>query len=148
MNKKQKKFLAVGSAAVVGVAAAGVYAGTLTPSTSAKAGAGAVDVQASCTSAATLTPGASTWNPTTSKFEYTTMRVTATLTSCTGQEATVNVYKVADGSEISTNASAYTITGGDVTAGYFTVTLDTGVDAGLVATDYKYGLVIQTSQPA
>ena len=98
MNKKQKKFLAVGSIAVVGVAAAGVYAGTLTPSTSAKAGAGAVDVQASCTSAATLTPGASTWNPTTSKFEYTTMRVTATLTSCTGQEATVNVYKVADGS--------------------------------------------------
>lgn len=141
------KFIALGSAGVVALAGAGVYAGTLTPSTgTAKSGAGAVVLQASCATAATITPGAATWNATSKKYEYTTLTVTGDdLANCGTQKATLNVHKLSDGSELAKTASAHTITSGEATAKSFTVTLDAGVDAGITAADYNYGLVIQTA---
>ena len=139
------KFIALGSAGVVALAGAGVYAGTLTPTTTGKTGAGAVVLQSSCTAAATVTPQAATWNETSKKFEYTKLTIAGTFTDCTGQKATANVYKLSDGSQLAKTASAHSITAGEVTAGSFEVTLDAGVDAGITAADYNYGLVIQTA---
>ena len=83
------KFLAAGSAAVVAIGGAGLYAGALSVSSSGLSGAGSVALQASCATAATVTPGAAPWNATVQKFTYTTVSVAYTEGStdaCSGQK--------------------------------------------------------------
>lgn len=139
------KFIALGSAGVVALAGAGLYAGTLTTTNTGQVGAGNVALQASCTSTAAVNPQAATWDATSKKFRYTKVNVSGTLTNCTNQKATVNIYAIADGQVLSTNATPKTISSDEVTAGTFEVILDTPVDAAVVDTLYKYGLVIQTA---
>ena len=139
------KFIALGSAGVVALAGAGVYAGTLTPTTSGNTGAGAVVLQSSCTAAANVAPQAATWNETSKKYEYTKLTITGTFTSCEGQKATVNVHKLSDGSQLAKTASPHTIAELEASGGSFEVTLDAGVDAGITPASYNYGLVIQTA---
>lgn len=150
MTRTRNRILVVASAGLIAVAGTGLYAGVLTTTTSGKVGAGSVELQASCATAAVVAPGEATWNPATSKFEYTTLDVTYTAAAdaCSGQLVTAVVYKLSDGSSLSTNANAHEITAGESTAKAFSITLDTAVDAAIVATDYKYGLVFQTHAAA
>jgi len=141
------KFLAAGSAAVVAIGGAGLYAGALSVSSSGLSGAGSVALQASCATAATVTPGAATWNATVQKFTYTTVSVAYTEGStdaCSGQKLKVNVYATSGGAELSTG-TAVTITDGSNGAAGTAFTLSTAVDAGLATADYKYGVIFQTA---
>lgn len=140
-----KKVAAIGAAGIVALGGAGLYAGSLTVTAPGALGAGSVAIQASCASAAAITPGASTWNPATEAFEFSTLVVDYTVGSgsCLNQEATVNVYNTTNGSELSTNATPYPIDADDVTATAFTVTLDDPVDASINPSTFSYGLLIQ-----
>ena len=146
-TSKRNKFLALGAAGVVAVGGAGLYAGVLATTTTGLVGAGTVALQASCASAATITPGAATWDTTTDQYMYTAVTVdyTAGAATCEGQKATVNVHLTSDGSIVSTNATPHTVSAGEATATAFSVTLDTKVPANIDASLNGYGLVIQTA---
>ncbi len=138
--------MAAGAAGVLAIGGAGLYAGALATTTPGGVGSGAVALQASCASAATITPDAAVWVAGEQKWKYPTATVTYTANStCVDQEATVNVYAADDGVALNT-AAVHAITPDENTAGSFQVTFDgTGVDAAIVAADYKYGLVIQSA---
>ena len=141
------KFLAAGSAAVVAIGGAGLYAGALSVSGAGLSGAGSVALQASCATAATVTPGAATWNATVQKFTYTTVSVAFTESStdaCTGQNMKVNVYATSGGAELSTGTASAVVDGSTEAAGK-SFTLTTAVDAGLATADYKYGVIFQSA---
>lgn len=153
------KFLAAGSAAVVAIGGAGLYAGVLSVTSTGTAGAGSAALQASCATSATVTPTAATWTATgvvpsqgSPSSGYASNQVTVAWTSdsagqCVGQKLRVNVYTVSTGVAVTQNTSAYTIVSGDqtTTAGSTTITLADPVYAGLVASDYKYGVIFQTA---
>lgn len=140
-----KKVAAIGAAGIVALGGAGLYAGSMTVTAPGTLGAGAVDIQASCASAATITPGEAAWVAGNQQFEFTTLIVdyTAGAGTCLAQEATVNIYDKSDGSVLRANTTPYVIQAGDVTATAFTVTLSAGVDASISPDDYSYGLIIQ-----
>lgn len=141
LNKRS----AIALAGVAAVGAGGLYAGSLAVSTPTKTGTGSVSMQASCTSSATVAPGAATYNASLQKFAYSTVTVSGSLGSCTYQEAAVTVYDVGSGAAISTSTTRHIISAAEVTAGEFPVTLATPVDAGINNSAYRYGLLIQTS---
>lgn len=140
-----KKVAAIGAAGIVAIGGAGLYAGSLGLTAAGSLGAGTTTIQASCASAAVITPGASTWNTTDQKYEFSTLKVsyTATGTTCLNQLAKVNIYATTGGAELRTNTSAYAIDATDVTNSYFVVPLASPVDAGIDEAAYNYGLVIQ-----
>ena len=141
------KFIALGSAGVVALAGAGVYAGTLATTTSGKVGSNTVALQSSCATAAVIKPGDATWDTTEKKFMYDTLTVTYTTTgTCEGQLATANVYANTGGAELSTNAVAHTITADEQSAKKFVIDLDDKVPADIAEADYSYGLVLQSPQ--
>jgi hypothetical protein len=141
LNKRS----AIALAGVAAVGAGGLYAGSLSVSTPAKSGAGSVAIQASCTSAATVSPGAATYDSSLQKFAYSTVTVSGSLSGCTYHEAAVTVYDIGSGAAISTSTTRHAISAAEVTAGEFPVTLATPVDAGISNSNYRYGLLIQSS---
>ena len=146
MNMKSRNGAVVAAAAAFAIGAAGLYAGVLSTTTAGKTGAGSTAVQASCATAAVITPGVSTWNSTSKKFEYDTLLVSYTSGSgCEDQYATTNVYSTSTGSELTKNTTPHQITVGEDATSSFVVTLDDGVDAGMDETGFNYGLVIQSA---
>lgn len=141
LNKRS----AIALAGVAAVGAGGLYAGSLAVSTPAKSGAGSAAIEASCTSSATVAPGAATYNSGLRTFAYSTVTVSGSLGGCTYHEAAVTVYDVGTGAAISTTTSRHVISTAEVTAGEFPVSLATPVDAGINSSNYRYGLVIQSS---
>ncbi len=154
----RKKFIAAGAAGVLAIGGAGLYAGALGTQTFGTAGAGAVALQASCASAAVINPDTAVWDETEQLWMYRTATVTYTTAvnqACVGQNASVNVYDIGDGTELNIadvkpilaaeglpgpGANSFVVTFGVSTDG----STEPGVDAALVATAYNYGLVIQT----
>ncbi len=149
----RKKFIAAGAAGVLAIGGAGLYAGVLTTTASGTAGAGSIELQASCASTALLNPSVAVWVPEDQEWKYLTATVTLNAGStCANQQASVNLYDNTNGVALNT-ATPKVISGAENTAGVFTVTFGTsddgvstlpGVDAALIADDYNYGLVIQT----
>ncbi len=136
----KKKFLIIGSAAVLAIGGAGLYAGALDVGTTGNIGAGQAAVSASCdTNGVTVTPGTSTWDPALDKFVYNGVVVTGIADSCDGQSMTVLVADGA-GAQLSTSAVITIATGVSTTE---TVALGTPVDAGL-ATTATYNVLIRT----
>lgn len=140
------KVLAIGSAGVVALAGAGLYAGSLAVSTSSNTfGAGDTFINASCTDAAVVTPAKAVWNSSLKKFTYATATVTGDFSACEDETATLNVFNTGTGT--ASNTGTHVITSGEAIAlGSFTVTFTTpaeAVDAGLPADTTKYGLLIQ-----
>ncbi len=136
----KKKVLIIGSAAVLAIGGAGLYAGALGVSNSGSIGAGQAAVSASCdTNGVTVTPGTSTWDPALDMFVYSGVVVSGIADSCDGQSMTVLVADGA-GAQLSTSG-AITIATGVATSE--TVSLGTPVDAGL-ATTATYNVLIRT----
>lgn len=144
-----KKVAAIGAAGIVALGGAGLYAGSMTVSTTGTLGAGSVAVQASCTSTVNITPGEATWNETALAYTYSSVSVVlAGDHTCDGLVATVNVYDDTSGAQ--EGVGTYTIVG-DEAADTFEVdleippalTLPAQIDAGLPTGDYQYGIVIQ-----
>lgn len=153
------KFLAAGSAAVVAIGGAGLYAGSLSVTSTGTAGAGSAALQASCATSATVTPTEATWTASgvvpsqgSPSAGYASTDVVVAWTSgsagaCVGQKLRVNVFDTSTGAAVTQNSSAYTIVSGDqtTTAGTTTITLASPVYAGLSTSAYKYGVVIQSA---
>ncbi len=156
----RKKFIAAGAAGVLAIGGAGLYAGVLTTASDGDVGAGSVGLQASCASAAVIDPDEAVWDTVEQSWMYRTATVTYTTAAdqaCVGQVASVNVYDVLDGSELNVadpkvileaeglpgpGANSFVVTFGISTDGE---TSEPGIDAAIVAGDYRYGLVIQTA---
>lgn len=145
------KFIALGSAGVVALAGAGVYAGTLTTTTSGKVGAGTVAIQGSCAADAIVTPGLASWNATNKRYEYTTLELTRTsgnFSACDGQYVTANVHNKTSGTPVLTTTTRAVDSATDQDTDYTKIVVTfaggAGLDAGLAEADNNYGLVFQT----
>lgn len=137
----KKKVLIIGSAAVLAIGGAGLYAGALGVSSGGQIGAGQATISASCDSnGVTVTPGTSTWNAGLNKFVYSAVTVSGIADTCDGQSMTVLV-ATAGGAQVSTNATPLVIPTNVSTSE--SVTLDTPVDAGLADTA-TYNVLIRS----
>ncbi|MCB0919984.1 MAG: fibronectin type III domain-containing protein [Actinobacteria bacterium] len=132
--------LAVGAAVAVALGGAGLYASSLSTTAAGNLGAGEAAAPASCTSDADVQPGLATYSATLGTHAFTTATVTADLSNCLGAEAHVGVI-VAE-AEIAASDEWHEITAADITAGEFTVTLDTAVPANMTAGTASWGVVI------
>lgn len=142
------KVLALGAAGVVALGGAGLYAGSLSVSSSGSLGAGEASIQASCASAVDVTPGNATWN----SGAYTYSDVTLAITenggaACDNKTASVTVYTTQNGypgvGDVAGDALAdgtATISSNGQSA---SVSLTPDVDAGLDASKVRYAVVIQ-----
>ncbi len=119
------KYAALGTAAVVGLAGAGVFAGALATQATGQFGAGNAAAPSSCTDSVNVAPGPAAFDPTDATYEISSAVVSGNLDECLGAAAFVNV--IYNDAEISATNPRYTITPADVTAGEFTVTLNTAV---------------------
>ncbi len=146
-----KKFAAIGAAGIVALGGAGLYAGSLATSASGTLGSGTQGIQASCVvGTVNVAPGTITWDTTDERYEYSTLVLTADFTGCVGGDATANVYNksggaigaVADGDSFA--SGTFTPLASPANDSSITVTLSSGVDAGLVSADTGYGVLIET----
>lgn len=128
-----KKTAAIGAAGIIALGGAGLYAGSLTVSATGSIAAGGTTIQASCaTGTINVTPGAATWDATDSRYEYTTVTLTALtndgLQGCNAKTASVTVYNTSNGSSVTSGTQLLASPANDDSA---TVTLGAGVNAGL-----------------
>ncbi len=149
----KSKFMALGAAGVLAIGGAGLYAGALTTTTAGLVGSGSAALQASCASAAVVTPDTAVWDATAKAYMYKTATVTYTseLDACIAQVATVNVFDNGDGTELNV-AGDVTIDAATSSPNLFVVTFGTsdggavpGILGSIDATTYDYGIVIQSA---
>ncbi len=147
------KMAAVGTAGLVAIGAAGLYAGTQSVTATGNIGSGSATVQSSCVvGGLNVTPkaGSRAWDTDANAYVYTVMTVSAAsggLNACEGQVANLVVF--VNGQEPTTVALPYTLVADDLTAHAFDVTL---VGAGGTAylpedtpVGTKYGVSIRTA---
>lgn len=139
--RMNKKVAALGAAGVIALAGAGLYAGVLSTTTEGTIGAGATDLQASCTDSATITAQEALWFEDSKLWEFGGVSVWVdSTTKCADQYVDLVVYNAEDGSVTRKAASRVKINDGQ---SEISVPLDDSLNAGASETGYKYGLVIQ-----
>jgi len=127
------------------VAGAGLFAGNLSLTAQGTLGAGAANVQASCTNEIAAKRGSASYDPTLKLFVFTTLNISGDLDGCAYNDAKATVYNANTNAVLSTQTVARTITSGEAAGGAFSIPLATPVSAEVTPADIRIAVLITSS---